>query len=243
MKKKQIAITLGIMCFILTAAISIQIRTMNSANSTVSQSLIENGLRDAVLKWKGNYDGIYSELGREEKNLEEIRKVAAQDNETSTAKQEELEKNNIILGLTDVKGPGIEITLKDNYSILSEGVVGQILDMNKLVVHNTDLTSIVNVLKTAKAEAISINGQRVVSNTAITCEGSVIKINGEKITSPFTIKAIGSVELFNGALLMPGGYIYYMKEDGISVDVKRLDEVTIEKYNGVINSKYINTVR
>ena len=243
MKKNQIALALGLMCFILTVAISIQIRTMSSANSTVSQSLTENGLRDDVLKWKEKYDNIYAELGREEKKLEEIRKTATQDDADSVKKQELLEQNNIILGLTDVKGPGIEITLKDNYSILSEGLGGQILDMNKLVVHNTDLTSIVNVLKTAKAEAISINGQRVVSTTAITCEGSVIKINGEKITSPFTIKAIGSVELFNGALLMPGGYIYYMKEDGISVDVKRLDEVTIEKYNGVINSKYINTVR
>lgn len=52
--------------------------------------------------------------------------------------------------------------------------------MNKLVVHNSDLIAIVNILKHANAEAISINGQRIISTSAITCEGSVIKINGEK---------------------------------------------------------------
>ena len=52
MNKKQVAITLGIMCFMLTIAISVQLKTMNSANSTVSQSLTENSLRDEVLKWK-----------------------------------------------------------------------------------------------------------------------------------------------------------------------------------------------
>ena len=243
MKKNQIAITLGIMCFILAISIAIQIRTINATNSTVSQSLTENGLRDEVLKWKEKYDNIYNELGRSEKRLAEVRSTATKKDTTSVKKQKELEENNIILGLTDVNGPGIEITIKDNNTAITDSKVGQILDMSKLVVHHSDLISIVNVLKSAKAEAISINGQRVVPTTAITCEGSVIKINGEKITSPFVIKAIGPVELFNGSLMMPGGYIYYMKQDGILVDVKKQDDVTIEKYGGVLSSKYISTER
>ena len=50
MNKKQIAITLGIMCFILTVAICVQLKTVENTTSTVSQSLKENGLRDEVLK-------------------------------------------------------------------------------------------------------------------------------------------------------------------------------------------------
>ena len=198
MNRKQVAITLGIMCFMLTIAISVQLKTMNSANSTVSQSLTENSLRDEVLKWKEKYDNIYMQLGQAENRLEEVRNVATQDSTSSTAKQEELKNNNIILGLTDVTGPGIEIVLKDNNNISSELLSTQILDMNKLVVHNSDLIAIVNILKHANAEAISINGQRIISTSAITCEGSVIKINGEKITSPFTIKAIGTTDMFYG---------------------------------------------
>jgi uncharacterized protein YlxW (UPF0749 family) len=39
-----------------------------------------------------------------------------------------------------------------------------------------------------------------------------------------------------------GGYIYNMKRDGVSVDVKESDDITIEKYNGVLTHKYIKTV-
>ena len=60
---------------------------------------------------------------------------------------------------------------------------------------------------------------------------------------PFTIKAIGPTDLFYGSLMMPGGYIYYMEEDGIIVEKKRMESVTIEKYNGVINPKYIKSKR
>ncbi len=243
MRKKQIAITLGIMCFILTMAITVQLKTMNSANATVGQSLTENSLRDDVLKWKEKYDNIYAQLGQAEKKLENVRKIATQDSTSSVAKQEELKDNNIILGLTDVTGPGMEIVLKDNTNISSELLSTQILDMNKLVVHNSDLIAIVNLLRHANAEAISINDQRIISTSSITCEGSVIKINGEKITSPFTIKAIGPTDLFYGSLIMPGGYIYYMEEDGIIVEKKKSDNITIEKYNGVISSKYIKSKR
>lgn len=62
----------------------------------------------------------------------------------------------------------MEIILKDNTNISSELLSTQILDMSKLVVHNTDLTAIVNMLRHANAEAISINGQRIIATSAIT---------------------------------------------------------------------------
>ena len=52
MNKKQIAITLGIVCLILTMFVVIQIRTTNNANKVVSQTFTSNDLRDQVLKWK-----------------------------------------------------------------------------------------------------------------------------------------------------------------------------------------------
>ena len=56
MNKRQVAITLGVMCLLLTVAICVQVRTMSSANSTVSQTLADNNLRDQVLKMKERYD-------------------------------------------------------------------------------------------------------------------------------------------------------------------------------------------
>ena len=118
MNKKQISITLGIMCFILTMSIIVQIKTMNNASATVT----ENGLRDEVLKWKEKYDSVYLQLGQAENRLEKVRNIATQDSSTSSAKQEELKNNNILLGLTDVTGPGMEIILKDNTDIRYEQI-------------------------------------------------------------------------------------------------------------------------
>ena len=66
MKKKQIAITLGIMCFILAIGIAVQIRTTGNNNSTVAQSLTDDSLRDEVLRWKERYDNAYAELTESE---------------------------------------------------------------------------------------------------------------------------------------------------------------------------------
>jgi len=241
MNKKKIAIALGIMCFALTIAISIQIKTMNDANSTASQSLVNNKLRDEVLRWKEKYDNISEELKFAEKELEEIRQIATKDDITAQAKEEELKKNNILLGLTNVKGNGIIIELQDG-TIAETDTVLFFENMSTKIVHNIDLLALVNELNNAGAEAIEINGQRIVNTSAITCEGNVIKINGEKIGSPFTIKAIGSQGLLYGQITRIGSYIDLMKSEGVIVNVKKEDDITINKYTGVITSQYIKTI-
>lgn len=163
MKKKQIAITLGVMCFALTLAISMQLRTVQNSNTTVSQSLKENGLRDEVLKWKEKYDNAYQELIQSEKSLEDIRKQATQDDTTSQAKQQEITQNNMLLGMVEVTGPGVEITLTENQAgLTTDG--REILDLNLLVVHNDDLKQVMNALNNAGAEAISINRTKSYTN-------------------------------------------------------------------------------
>ena len=208
MKKKQIAITLGIMCFILTVAISVQLKTVKNSNATATQSLIDNGLRDEVLRWKEKYDNAYQELLDSEKQLTQIREQATQNNTTANAKQEQIKENDMLLGRVEVKGAGLEITLADNNAAATG-----LIDPSTVLVHYDDLLQVVNALNNAGAEAISINGQRIITTTAITCEGNVIKINGEKISSPFTIKAIGSQGLLLGSMTMAGGYLNILEEE------------------------------
>ncbi|MGN1269883.1 MAG: DUF881 domain-containing protein [Clostridia bacterium] len=240
MNRKQIAITLGIMCFILTVSIFVQIKTIKNTNSTISQSLKENELRDEVLRWKEKYDVAYEQLTQSGKDLEQIRKQATQNDKTSLAKQNEIIQNNMLLGTYEVQGPGIEITLTDNNTGISKDGM-EVIDLSQLVVHYDDLLEVINALNNAGAEAISINGQRIVQTTAITCEGNVIKINGQRVSSPFTIKAIGSPGLLYGSVSMIGGYLYWMEYEGVLVDIKQSDNVIVEKYNGVINYKYIKS--
>ena len=235
MNKKQIAIALGVMCMILTLILVVQVRTINSANQVVSQTFTSNDLRDQVLKWKERYDYTYSELQSAEKILGQVRQMASENTEGSAEKEEELKRNNVLIGLTDVSGEGVIVTLKDNPSVSTDSTI---LDPSMVIVHIGDILGVVNELKNAGAEAISINDQRIVSTTSITCEGNVINVNGEKTSSPFVIKAIGSSIYMNSALTRAGGTIEYLNQY-IQASVKQSNNITIKKYTGVINPKYI----
>lgn len=241
MNKKQIAITLGIMCFVLTVAIAIQIRTMNNASSTASRTLADNALRDNVLKWKEKYDNLTEELEKAEKELEEVRQEATQNDTASSAKEEELQKNNTLLGLTNVTGSGIIIELEDGNTDNSIFAMDSASDV---LVHNDDLMSLLNELINADAEAVEINGQRIVNSSSITCEGNIIKINGVKIGSPFTIKAIGSKALLYGQITRAGSYLELMADRGVNIkEVRQEDNISIQKYSGTISYKYMQTIK
>ncbi len=228
MKKKQVAMTLGIMCIMLTSGICIQVRTMNNASTTASGNLSDNELRDNVLKWKEKYDNVSAELKKAEKNLEKVRQSATQNDTTATAKQEELQKNNTLLGLTNVVGPGIVMEIADG-----DNPILAIDNPSDLLVHNDDLMSLVNELKNAGA-----------NNSAITCEGNIIKVNGEKIGSPFTIKAIGSQALLYGSITRSGSYLDIMKNRGVNVkSVSQKGKIHISKYSGTISYNYIQTAK
>lgn len=237
MDKNKIAITLGIVCFILTASICVQINTVKSTNSTVAQTFTENNLRDEVLKWKEKYDNISNDLNNAEKELAKIRENSTKNDSSSSAKEAEITLNNNLLGKTDLMGQGIEMTLKDDPDATRESI-GVFDDISDHIIHDADLRYIVNELKNAGAEAIAINGQRVVNTTAITCIGNVIKVNDEKTTSPFTIKAIGLSESLAG-IDRPGSYIELLREKGIVVTIKKLNSIQIQKYAGAISAKYM----
>lgn len=235
MNKKQIAITLGVMCVLLTSGIIVQVNTIkkNSISNNIKTS--NNDLRDEVLKWKEKYEKTYAELQESENKLEQVRQEASKDNNSFTEMEQELKSMNSLLGLTDLTGEGIIITVADNDNAsIKDGDL-----LKDELVHNTDIIELVNELKNTGAEAISVNGQRVVSTTAIDCVGAVITVNGVKINSPFTISAIGNRERLNG-ITRPGSYIEIMEEYGITVEVKKSAEVTIPKYNKVMNAKYMS---
>ena len=238
MKNWKIGLTLGIVCCILTIAICIQLKTVDDTNSTVSQTLTSNNLRDQVLKWKEKYDKAVADLETSEMQLENIRLQSTQNDENAVKKEEEIKLDNILLGLTDVKGDGVILNLKDNNSV-SLSNIGPLDNIEYYLVHAGDLVEVVNDLRNAGAEAISINGQRIINSSAIYCAGNVIKVNGEKISSPIEIKAIGSPELLYGSITRPAGYIELLEQTGVIVNVKKSTNITINKYDGIINSQYI----
>lgn len=237
MNKKSISLILGLMCMVLTYAIVVQIKTVNGTGSTISVNAEENELRDAVLKAKEKYDKLYEELEKMENQLEIERTNSTQNNTELEQLENNIKSGNKILGLSEVTGYGIVVTVDDNNKMSLNSWYG---DPNWLIVHDTDLINIVNELKNAGAEAISINNQRIVTISAIQCDGNVIKINGEKIGAPFEIKAIGFPEtLIN--IDRFGGYVKYLKENrllNVTVDKVDKEKITIPKYTGVMKFEY-----
>ena len=234
--KKIISIILGIMCLALTLGIVVQIRTIKSTNSTIGQNQEANDLRDEILRYKERYDNKFKELETAEKELEQEREKATQNDTELKEAQQKITEGNKITGMTEVTGPGVIITLSDG-----KGVATSTLNPSQLIVHDLDVLSVVNELINAGAEAISINDQRWVLTTAISCRGNTIDINGERMGAPFTIKAIGLPEYLAG-LERVGGYLEYMKQDGVGVKLEKSNSITIPKYSGVINFEYLQNV-
>ena len=176
---------------------------------------------------------LYEQLEDSEDRLEKIRTQAASGNEEDTESEAELKENNLLLGLSEMNGEGIIITLDDNRNIQ-----GDELNISQYLVHEEDLLQVVNELFNAGAEAISINGHRVVNSTAILCDGNIIRVNGKVITVPITIKAISSKAIYN-TLIRPRGYLQLMADEGVDVKIERSDKITIPKYDGVYNYSHL----
>ena len=240
MKKITQAIILGTMCLILTIGIAIQIKTVNSNGSAVSSNQQINELKTQVLKMKEKYENSYEKLEVAQKQLKETRTTVTSNDEELKALEEEIKKDNILLGLTDVTGKGVTITLED--ANIASGTLGTILDPSYLIIHDVDILQVVNELKNAGAEAIDVNGQRIINDSTIVCDGNVIVVNGKKISSPFIINAIGYPERL-ATLKRPGGYLPKMEESYIKTTLNKSDKVTITKYTGVTNFKYAKTVK
>ena len=94
--------------------------------------------------------------------------------------QKQLTQQQISAGITSLEGPGITVTLDDND------------DPNRYVIHYENLLYLINDLRNAGAEGISINGQRIVVSSEIRCVGNVILVNTTRLAPPFEISVIGN---------------------------------------------------
>jgi division initiation protein len=104
-------------------------------------------------------------------------------------------------GYQKVKGKGVIIELMD-----SEDEVGDGENPNNLLIHDQDILILLNDLKVAGAEALSVNGQRIVAESEVKCSGATITINGTTYGQPFIVKAIGDPKQLEAAVLSPDSY-------------------------------------
>jgi len=143
------------------------------------------------------------EIERLRGQLSEYEKEAASEKGLVRLMTEELRSTRIALGLLPVTGPGVELELGDSTMRAGDELGGQ----EVYVIHDFDLVQIANELWAAEAEAVSLNGQRLISGSAITCSARLIKVNNATISSPFTFHAIGNKDNLVSALNIRDGVL------------------------------------
>ena len=105
---------------------------------------------------------------------------------------DDLAEKSVQVGLTPVTGPSVTVTLDD----APESVTGEGVDQDLLVVHQQDIQAVANELWRGGAEAMTIQGQRVIATTGIKCVGNTVVLHGIPYAPPYRISAIGDpVEL------------------------------------------------
>jgi uncharacterized protein YlxW (UPF0749 family) len=126
-------------------------------------------------------------------------------------------------GLTDVKGEGVTVTVSDSINASSD------VYNSTFVVHDTTLMQLVNDLKLAGAEAISVNDERIVAMTEFFCVGPAVKVNGTKLFAPFTIKAIGVPSKLEAAVRESS--VFTNPNIRLNLEITQEKELYVEAYN------------
>lgn len=136
-------------------------------------------------------------------------------------------------GAVSMRGEGFTVTLND--STLAQAPSGNV---NDLVIHSQDVQAVVNALWASGAEAIAINGERVVSTSAILCVGNTLLLNGTVHAPPYEVSAIGADRAkFNNdpSVKRLAGVA---QEFSLRFSIGRTTTVTVPRYNGALNFRY-----
>ena len=235
--KITITITIGLACFVLVLIIFMQFKVIYQTDIASIDTMRAEELKTELSSWKSKYEEAEEKYNEISETLKKYKEESTSGGKTKENLQEELENLELLLGLTDVEGKGIEIILKDPENI---DELEKEIDHTEQRITASELMIIVNFLKDAGAEAISVNNQRIVNKTdfAQINETTYLKINSQMVSTPFTIKAIGDPDYLKASLIGTG-YVTKIKDWGQTIEFKEPNNVTINKYNGNMDFKYI----
>lgn len=185
-----------------------------------------NKLYSEINNLKNEYYTTYSKLQKyengDEKKYEVLEEI-----------QNEINYNSLIMGTSDVEGQGVKIILEDGEINFGEYV------RREQLIHDSDIVKVINDLKNAGAEAISVNGERVIYDNYGLCAGSNIDLNGIKIIPPFYISAIGNKDVLYNYLTLKQTHTKELKLGEVKVSIVKADNIKILAYTGKLNYKYM----
>lgn len=156
----------------------------------------------------------------------EIEKLQA-NNSSDKVLENELERLKEFAGEVPLEGKGIQLILDDSKVTAQVGE-----NPNLYIIHDDDLLRVINELRAAGAEAISINGERLVSTSEIRCAGPTLSVNNNRSAPPYVILAIGNPANLASALKLRGGVLDTFKFWGIQAELTMPEVVKIPAFKG-----------
>lgn len=144
----------------------------------------------------------------------------------------------LVAGRVAVTGPGLTVQLDDapTNRTYSDEVTNDML-----VVHQQDLQAVINALWAGGAEAMTLQGQRVVATSAFRCVGNVLLLHGQHYSPPYTVQAIGDPDALRAALREDDAieiYLDYVEQLGLGWSVTREAQLELPAYEGSVDLKY-----
>ncbi len=227
---------IGITLFFLSLLLVAQMKSM-SDSETILQGKRETQLADELVNLQREYNDLKEQYNKNLEVVEEYQTNSATNSSLISSMKSQIESLSALAGTTNLKGEGIIITLNDGSKLSDEDIRPDTL------VHDSDILTVVNELKAAGEEAISVNGQRIIATSSIRCVGPVIQVNYQKVAAPFEIKAIGNAQYLESAMTIKNGVVDLLKEYGVDVSVTRHTEISVPKYEGTLTFKNATSVK
>lgn len=224
--KKSTYISITLVALVLGLMMAFQFRT----TSSIDKGVPLDRAQELTIE-KKQLDSDLTHLQEEAADLNaKLEEAGKGHTEATGALESELSKIRLYAGLTPVSGPGVEVSLDSSTEPARPDGASTIRD--------EDLLKVINDLRGAGAEAISINGQRILATTEIRLAGNNINVNLTRLSPPYKVEAIGNPGNLKSSLEIKGGVVEYLSDMGIKVKVGAKDSVVVPAYLGALHFEY-----
>lgn len=200
----------ALLLFVLGLGLAIQVRS-NSDNSA-----LRGARQEDLVRILDELDNRTERLEDEKQRLDDQRtELENSSDQAEEARKQTLEKERqlgILAGTVAAHGPGITLTISDPGGAVEA-------DM---------LLDTIQELRAAGAEAIEVDGVRVVADTYFSGDGGELRVDGRKIEAPYEFKVIGKPQDLEPALNIPGGVVQTLEKEQATAEVARADDIVVD---------------
>lgn len=227
--KAIMIVTIGIICILLTSVMFVQFKSVQVIEASGVGQKRETELRTEYSTLKDKSNEMKQQLEEIQNTTKEYTDQSSNVQATMNLLKSDVDKARCDLGYTDVKGPGIILTISDGKNAAN--------DKDQVITYN-DLIMAINELKYAGAEAISLNDERVVNNSFVANISEYMVMNDNRISGPYTIKVIGDSKKLESVINIKGGIKDYLQSYNKQISYTVENEVYINKYNGNVEINF-----